>query len=161
MTWNRHHSMTSIVVAATLLLSGCGSDDDSEESSDTTTTATDAVAPELEEYCERAADYLEATESVDASEVRSIVEGLKESALAARAVAEVAPAEVKTAHERLAGAAEDLAAGLTERAPQTVEDLQAANEELVGQLTAKYGNLEPETDQAQTFAAEECGLSFD
>ena len=160
MTWNRHHPMTAIVVVATLLVSGCGSDDDSEESSDTT-TVTDAVGPELEEYCERAAAYLEATESIDTTEVRSIVEGFEQSAVAARAVADVAPAAVKTAHERLAGAAEDLAAGLTERAPHTVEALQAANEELVGQLTAEYGNLEPETDQAQSFATEECGLSFD
>ena len=94
-----------VVAMIALAVSGCGSDDDSSESSATTTEAT-AVNPELGEYCNRAAGYLDAT-NVDVTDVASILDGFEEAAAAARAVAEVAPAEVRSAHERLADGADE------------------------------------------------------
>jgi hypothetical protein len=88
-----------------------------------------------------------------------MIDGFGAAAAAARATADVAPAEVRETHERLASAAEALVAGLRARAPRTLAELGAANAELTVELTAEYGDLEKETRQAQEFGSEQCGLS--
>ncbi len=149
----------SVAAAVTLAMSGCGSDDDSTESSETT-ARTQAAHPDLEAYCARAAAYQEAT-TMDIIDVASILDEFEEAAEAARAVADAAPPEVRTAHEQLAGGAEELMAGLRARAPKTMEEFETASEEILADLTPKYGDLEAETAQVQSFATKECGLSFE
>ena len=156
----RRLTVASLLVAVTMIMSACGSDDSSTGSS-RAMGATEAADSGTGKYCEEASAYLTATQSIDAGEVTSILHGLDRAATTARAVADVAPAQVRTAHQRLAAAAEELVAGLRARAPRTRDELDTANQELVAELSAKYGNLERETHEAQAFATKECALSFD
>lgn len=112
----------------------------------------------LTRYCAKATAYKEATANVDTSSPESVIAGFAAAAVAARDVADVAPEGVRIAHERLATGAETLVAGLRQRAPKTMAELEAANAEVVAGLTADLGDLDDETSQTQDFAAKECGL---
>jgi hypothetical protein len=147
-----------MAVTVALVTVGCGSDDNSTEATGKTESSTTRAA-DIADYCDRAAAYLDATTSIDSSSPTSMIEGFGAAAVAARATADVAPEEVRETHERLASAAEALVAGLQARAPRTLEELEAVNEELTAELTAEYGDLEQETRQAQEFGSEQCGLS--
>lgn len=141
------------IVVAVLVMAGgaCGSGDD-EAAPETTLAGAD--------YCGKAEAYQEATSNVDTASPESVIASFAAAAVAARQVADAAPAQVRSAHDALASAAESLVAGLRERAPATMAELDAASTEVVAELEAEFGDLEAETNQVEAFATEECGLTF-
>ena len=147
------------ILLLSLALGACGGGDgdDGDAASVTSSTAGDG----LEEYCSRGSAYQELTASVDTSSVESILREFPKLPQAARDVAEVAPAEVRVAHDRLATAAEELVTRLQERAPKSLEEFEAAQNEIQPDLEEKFGSLDPETAEVQRFLESECGLTSD
>jgi hypothetical protein len=140
-------------------VAGCG-DDDSDGAVDESTSST-APSEELAEYCSRAQAYIDATVGLDASTVESTIEGFRVASAAARAAADEAPTEVAEAHDLIASAGEDLLAELIAREPQTMDDVNAANTEIIAELEEKYGNLDPEVREFQEFATSACGITVE
>ena len=143
-----------------ILLAGCGSDGADDTAASSSSNARSGSTG-LDDYCDRVAEYLDTTESIDTSRAEAVVNGLSRAAEKARAAAAAAPREVRDAHEKLASAAEALTEELRSRAPRTMEELENANAEITPRLQAEYGDLEAETTRVEAFGAAECGLSFD
>ena len=112
------------------------------------------------EYCERVAAYAKDTRDVDTTSPESIIDGFAQAAERARAVADVAPDEVRAAHERLADAAEALVAALQASDPQTMAEFETIGNEISEELVDEFGDLEAETQQVKVFAEDECGVTF-
>ena len=139
----------ALIVTATWAVGGCAGGGEADR---------DAVG--LSEYCRRSQAYIDAT-AVDEATVQTLIEGFAAAAEAARAVADVAPPEVRTAHGRIASLAEDLVKGITDRDPRTIEEFDAADEEIGQRLEETYPNLDEDVEHAQTFALRECDLSIE
>jgi hypothetical protein len=146
-----------LAVTFVLAVAACGSDEDAADEPSSTETSEAAGG----DYCDTVAAYIDATSAVDTSTVEAIMSSFDAAAEAARATADAAPDDVAEAHDRLASAAEELVAGLDARDLQTMSDLEAANDELVTELTEKYGDLDQDVQQVEAFATVECDLSVE
>jgi hypothetical protein len=77
-----------------------------------------------------------------------------------RAVADAAPASVRRAHDRLALAAEAILAGLHKVNPRTRQETETDVKQVSAAVTAKYGNLDADSKDANTYLEKTCGSSL-
>ena len=150
-----------LLATAIVTLATCGSSSKPNAASSTTnapeTTTTVASSPPPL-YCERAKEYLAAT-NVDTSSAQSTIDGFAEAAKAARRVADVAPVEVRSEHDRLASGAEELVAGIQASAPKSQTELETVGKSVTESLKARYGDLEQETQTVQAYLSRACGIA--
>ncbi len=143
--------MTALAVGAV----GCGSDGDGAEGSgeeETTTTSSG-------EFCEAAETYRHLLDDVDVSSVEVLLQALADSAVAAREMADLSPAELTEGTEALASAAESLATSIAAEAPTTMEEFETAADAAVADLDEEFGErLDEEVAQVEDYATETCGI---
>ena len=146
----------TVALVAFAALGACGSSNKGATRVRSTTTTSPPASTRV--YCQRAKDYL-ATANVDTGSPQSTIAGFAKAAAAARRVAEVAPAEVRQTHDRLASAAAYLVAELQKRAPRTQQELVRVGRQLTAAMTTRYGDLHRETNTVQAFLARTCGIA--
>jgi hypothetical protein len=149
-----------LLLLAVAALAACGSSSKPNAASSTTTapTTTTVASSPPPLYCERAKEYLAAT-NVDTSSAQSTIDGFTKAAQAARRVVDVAPVEVRSEHDRLASGAEELVAGIQARAPKTQTELETVGKSVTESLKTRYGDLEQETQAVQAYLSRACGIA--
>lgn len=126
-----------------------------------TGSSNDAGTDPLAEYCEQAEAYDQATSSMEGVDPASMIDSFAVAAREARRFAEVAPAEVRGAHSRVAEWAEALVDRYQEHAPALLEEFERIGRDIVADLTAALGDLEAEIEEVKRFASDACGLSLE
>lgn len=147
-------------VAAALLalpiLTACGGSSSDDDGATATTTPSGGGA--VEEYCEEVGRAQAETEGLlAADDPATLVANFRALAEALRAVTDVSPEEIREDQEHITSFAEDLATGLTERDPQTLEEFQVASGEVTAELQEEYGDLSEPRSRVESFRVENCG----